>query len=510
MDLERSEEERRAWHAMVGRSAAHDDRLVIPAGLEKWRTHDEVTRRIADQRSPLMSSPDTRTTSSTPGTARLNSRFGSGTATPESYPRTPSPSPSYRSPRSPMRSAPPPTPPSKHMIPSRSTRPRIDEDVLRELVGEGAGKATGESRGLHTTASRAALGLTGPARTRTDEDVLRELVGEDMPIPLSRRKTEVKSESPTVPDYRGTEPSQTLQRRGKLGVAGSPLDVRSASASISPPLRPASNANSIGISAARLSIDSRATSAALFTAAAHGQVGMVRMLLDMGNDVNGRTGSSTPLHVACAEGHDLVVRELMKHGACVSSTDAQGRTPLAVAKQSGHRACEAAILEHSNSLQLPQHRPEAIAPASAFTLGNNTGRLTSRHMALSVRAENTRDDQEKCVGPMQTQKESSADADSGFQTEEECMLEAGKMKTEKDLRSPAPAVSVYPRSSPMAHLLEGNARGENVPTPTEAQAVSRAVPVDLFTEFGVTPPKATVRCLFCEASYIAQIVRCIK
>ena len=490
MDLERSEEERRAWHAMVGRSPAHDDRLVIPTGLEKWRTHDEVTRRIADHRSPLISSANTRSTSSNPGTARLNSRLGPDT--PKSHRRTPSPSPSYRSPRSPIRSAPPPTPPSKHVTPSRFTRTRADE----ELAGEGAGKGAGKGGGLHTATSRAASGLVGSGRTRTDEDVLRELVGEDMPLLLPRRKAEVEPESPTVPDYRGTEPSQILQRRGILGVAGSFLDVRSASASMSPHSPPARHANGTGDSTARLSIDSRATSSALFTAAAHGQVGMVRMLLGMGNAVDGRTGSSTPLHVACAEGHDLVVRELMKHGACASSTDAQGRTPLAVAKQSGHRACEAAILEHSNSLQLPQHRPEVVAPASAFTLGNNTGSEPSRHMSLSARAENTRADQEERVSSMLTQEAAASSAvDSAFQKEEEGTLEAGKMKTEQFLSSPVPAVSVYPRSSPFSHLLEGKARGENLPTPTVAQTASSAVSTDLFTEFDVTPPKATVRCL---------------
>ena len=78
-------------------------------------------------------------------------------------------------------------------------------------------------------------------------------------------------------------------------------------------------------------------------------------------DVSIRTRNisiSTPLHLAAALGHELMVTELMTLGASLSPLDGLGKTPYDVALQNGHKAtaylilaeCElSAVVEMSSS-----------------------------------------------------------------------------------------------------------------------------------------------------------------
>jgi len=95
---------------------------------------------------------------------------------------------------------------------------------------------------------------------------------------------------------------------------------------------------------------------ALHVAAAHGNEEIVRLLLSWRADVNAKTldryDGSTPLHAAASawsywndwsgvtygvsEGHTVVIRLLVEHGANIEEDDAQGHTPLDKAILEGH------------------------------------------------------------------------------------------------------------------------------------------------------------------------------
>lgn len=76
----------------------------------------------------------------------------------------------------------------------------------------------------------------------------------------------------------------------------------------------------------------------LITAAAVGDLDESLMLIHHGNiDINqGDYDKRTPLHLACGEGHILVVRALIDNGANVNVEDRWGGTPLDDAKRCGH------------------------------------------------------------------------------------------------------------------------------------------------------------------------------
>jgi hypothetical protein len=80
---------------------------------------------------------------------------------------------------------------------------------------------------------------------------------------------------------------------------------------------------------------------ALALAAQHGQVEIVRMLLDAGEDPNrynpqGNHAHSTPLHQAVLAGHDQVVRLLVERGARLNIADTVHHgTPLGWAEYAG-------------------------------------------------------------------------------------------------------------------------------------------------------------------------------
>ena len=91
---------------------------------------------------------------------------------------------------------------------------------------------------------------------------------------------------------------------------------------------------------------------ALALAAQHGQVEIVRLLLDAGEDPSrynpeGNHSHSTPLHQAALAGHDAVVRLLVERGARLDIKDTiyQG-TPLGWAMYAGHTEIEKYLRAH--------------------------------------------------------------------------------------------------------------------------------------------------------------------
>jgi hypothetical protein len=87
----------------------------------------------------------------------------------------------------------------------------------------------------------------------------------------------------------------------------------------------------------------------LWRAASSGSVGLVRMLLAHGADVEHRSLHSThptPLLAACAAGHTTVVEVLLAHGASCESSDDPSSTPLIVATESGHDSIVQILIQH--------------------------------------------------------------------------------------------------------------------------------------------------------------------
>ena len=77
----------------------------------------------------------------------------------------------------------------------------------------------------------------------------------------------------------------------------------------------------------------------LHYAAGSGSTDMTRLLLDKGADVNAKEskGGQTPLHRAVEKGHITVAKLLIANSADVNAKDNQGRTPLSLAKEKGHK-----------------------------------------------------------------------------------------------------------------------------------------------------------------------------
>lgn len=97
--------------------------------------------------------------------------------------------------------------------------------------------------------------------------------------------------------------------------------------------------------------DSESRHRALALAAQHGQVDVVRLFLDAGEDPNrynpeGNHSHSTPLHQAVAAGHPAVVRLLVERGAKTDIEDTVYHgTPLGWAKHTGQTEIEQYLQE---------------------------------------------------------------------------------------------------------------------------------------------------------------------
>ena len=79
-----------------------------------------------------------------------------------------------------------------------------------------------------------------------------------------------------------------------------------------------------------------------------GAVGVARLLLERGADVNARAkDGSTPLHTASCFADLAAVRLLLEHGADVKAEDDRGRTALQVAEEMRRGGVVTSLLEHN-------------------------------------------------------------------------------------------------------------------------------------------------------------------
>ena len=90
----------------------------------------------------------------------------------------------------------------------------------------------------------------------------------------------------------------------------------------------------------------------LHAGCAHGQTGMVEMLLSRGFDLQEQdVKSRTPLHIAALNGHTELVDFLISKGAAVRARDMDGRTALHLASQVGHLETVKLLIKHGCRLQ---------------------------------------------------------------------------------------------------------------------------------------------------------------
>jgi len=87
----------------------------------------------------------------------------------------------------------------------------------------------------------------------------------------------------------------------------------------------------------------------LILAARNGQVGLVRLLLDRGADVNAKEKETqaTALIVAAQQGHIQVVDALLQKGADVNAKDKAGQTALSEATRYNHEEVVKLLKKHS-------------------------------------------------------------------------------------------------------------------------------------------------------------------
>jgi ankyrin repeat protein len=109
----------------------------------------------------------------------------------------------------------------------------------------------------------------------------------------------------------------------------------------------------------------------LLDAAKTGQVGTVQKLLDpkvspKAKDENGRT----PLHLAAANGHQVIAEALLRAGAEINALDQQGKTPLDLAEAGGHSGLAAFLLGKGGKkaqVIATSGRPPQTTPDKNFT-----------------------------------------------------------------------------------------------------------------------------------------------
>ncbi|KAL0935766.1 PFS domain-containing protein [Colletotrichum truncatum] len=85
-----------------------------------------------------------------------------------------------------------------------------------------------------------------------------------------------------------------------------------------------------------INLENSKHSTPLSFAAENGHEDFVRMLLELGANLESHPGHRSPLSLASGNGFDPIVRRLLEHGADVNSKDSKNQTPLSFAAANGH------------------------------------------------------------------------------------------------------------------------------------------------------------------------------
>lgn len=89
----------------------------------------------------------------------------------------------------------------------------------------------------------------------------------------------------------------------------------------------------------------------LFQASRNNEVELVRLLLEIGADINqANSVGETPLYVASEAGHEHIVRILLENGADVNKAGYDEQTPLMMAVEMGHEEVVEILLEYGANL----------------------------------------------------------------------------------------------------------------------------------------------------------------
>ena len=99
-----------------------------------------------------------------------------------------------------------------------------------------------------------------------------------------------------------------------------------------------------------LAAPAKAENSQLHSAAYHGQVVLVRLLVANGANVNVRNEHGwTPLHAAAAGGYPVTINALLNREAYINAEDRNGWTPLHEAAYEGHSAAIEALIRRGRT-----------------------------------------------------------------------------------------------------------------------------------------------------------------
>jgi hypothetical protein len=103
------------------------------------------------------------------------------------------------------------------------------------------------------------------------------------------------------------------------------------------------------------------TNGALSPAVSRRDVRRVRWLLEQGADPNRGEGGWTPLHMAAANGELEIIRDLIDHGASLTTRNGRGITPLGAARENRQQAA-VEMLSEAEEAAKPRETRQAPLP----------------------------------------------------------------------------------------------------------------------------------------------------